>query len=122
MKHTFFSLCYFIFLTSCCGQDNQLPKPSGQYLTGVSYLSLSDSSRKELFDNEGKRYRELTIKVWYPADKKTKDELYLENPELLIANFGFTEVYRNLKTNSSRGVAVSTAELSYPVLIYSHGC
>jgi predicted dienelactone hydrolase len=90
-------------------------------MTGVSYLSLIDSSRKELFDNEGKKYRELTIKVWYPADKKTKDELYLENTDMLITNFGFTEAYRNLKTNSTRDVAVSSAELSYPVLIYSHG-
>jgi hypothetical protein len=121
MAHTFLTLWFFILLTSCSGQDNQLPKPSGKYMTGVSYLNVIDSSRKELFDNERKKYRELTIKVWYPADKKTIDELYLENPEMLITNFGFTGAYRNLKTNSSRGVAVSPAEVSYPVLIYSHG-
>jgi hypothetical protein len=121
MKKLLFLACIILSFTFCRDQNNQLPKPSGKYLTGVSYLNLIDSSRKELFDNEGKKYRELTIKVWYPADKKTEPELYLENPEILVDNFGFTAIYRTLKTNSSRGVAISQTEVAYPVLIYSHG-
>lgn len=121
MKKILLFLWFVFFLIFCNGQENQLPEPSGKYLTGVSYLNLTDSSRKELFDNEGKKYRELTIKAWYPADTKTKPELYLENPGIVVSNFGFTEIYKTLKTNSSRGVAVSSAEHSFPVLIYSHG-
>ena len=121
MKEILLFTCVINFLISCSGQDNRIPEPSGRYITGVSYLTFIDSSRKELFDNEGKKYRELTIKVWYPADKRTKNELYLENPEMLIKNFGFTETYRNLNTNSSRGIPVSSDEPLYPVLLYSHG-
>lgn len=122
MKYILLTFSIFFFLTSwSSGQINQLPKPSGKYLTGVLYLNLTDSSRKELFDNQGKKYRELTIKVWYPADKKTENALYLENPEILIANWGFTDVFKILKTNSSIGIGISQAEVSYPVLIFSHG-
>jgi hypothetical protein len=121
MKRIFSAACLICLLNSCSGQNDRLPKPSGKYLTGVSYLIVVDSSRKELFDNEGKSYRELTIKVWYPADIKTEPSFYLENPEIIIANFGFTEIYRMLKTNSSRRVPVSSAESKYPVLIFSHG-
>ncbi|MCX6302022.1 MAG: hypothetical protein NTW82_07535 [Bacteroidia bacterium] len=121
MKQTFLILWILSLLTSCSGQNDQLPAPSGKYLTGVSYIALTDSSRKELFDNDLKSNRVLTIKVWYPADEKTHDELYLENPEILITNFGFTDIYRTLKTSSSRDVPVSSNEHSYPVLIYSHG-
>lgn len=121
MNKLLFFVCIFLSVNFCRGQNNKLPGPSGKYLTGVSYMNLVDSSRKELFDNEGKKYRELTIKVWYPADIKTEPELYLENPEMLIGNFGFTGIYRTLETNSSGGVSISQAEAAYPVLIYSHG-
>jgi hypothetical protein len=89
MKRILLFVCTFSLLISCRGQDNQLPRPSGKYLTGVSYLSFIDSSRKELFDNEGKKFRALTIKIWYPTDKQTEPELYLENPETVIVNFGY---------------------------------
>ena len=112
--------CSFI-LTSCNGQKAQLPKPSGEYSIGLDYLSLTDSSRKELFDNTQNSYRDLTVKIWYPSDKKTKYEPYLENVEFAINNFGFPEVYRNLMTNSCKGVPMSRAEKSFPVLIFSHG-
>lgn len=121
MRKILFPFFMFILLNSCSGQNDQLPKPSGKYQSGVSYLNLIDSSRKELFDNERTSYRELTIKAWYPSDIKTEPTLYLENPGIIGANFGFTEVYKALKTNSSRGVPVSSAESRYPVLIFSHG-
>jgi hypothetical protein len=108
-------------MTACSGQNNQLPKPSGKYLTGVTYMNLTDTSRKELFDNDQKSYRELTIKVWYPADKTTDYEPYLENPDLIVSNFGFIDKYRTLITNSSRAVPVSVSVQNYPVLIFSHG-
>jgi hypothetical protein len=40
-----------ITILSCNGQANQLPKSTGKYFIGVAYLSLIDSSRRELFDN-----------------------------------------------------------------------
>jgi hypothetical protein len=121
MKKILLFACIINLFINCAGQNYQLLKPSGKYLTGVSYLDLIDSSRKELFDDTGSIHRELTIKAWYPADKRNSPESYLENPDFIISNFGFTEIYRTLKTNSSRRIEASSAEHSYPVLIYSHG-
>jgi len=113
---------YCILLTLSCGsQNNHLPRPAGKYLVGVGYLSLADSSRKELFDNNLKSYRTLTVKFWYPSDIKTSYEPYIENADYIISNFQFSEDYRTLTTNSCRGVPVSKARKSYPVIIFSHG-
>ncbi len=110
-----------VFLPVSKESENRLPAPSGKYPTGVRYISLTDSSRKELFDNDQASFRELTIKIWYPAGKKSKPELFLEDPDRIINQFGFSDIYRNLQTNSSRGVKVSADKKRYPVLIYSHG-
>ena len=108
-------------LLSCNGQNNQLPKPKGKYLVGVDHLSFTDKSRKELFDNSKSTYRNITVKVWYPADEKTDYSPYLENVDFAINNFNFPEDFRNLLTNSCKRVPISNAEKTYPVLIFSHG-
>ncbi len=117
------TLVLISFFTSflCNGQKNQLPKPSGKYLVGIDYLSFTDKSRKELFDNSDLSYREITVKIWYPTDKKGEFARYLENAQLIIENFNFPETYRNLLSNSFKGVPVSNAEKTFPVLIFSHG-
>lgn len=111
----------YFALVSCREQRDRLPKPDGKYLTGVDYFSFTDTSRKELFDNNHDSYREMAVKVWYPSDEKGDYTPYLENAGFAITNFNFPETYRNLMTNSCRGVAVSKAENKYPVLIFSHG-
>lgn len=108
-------------IVSCYGQSDQFPRPSGDFLIGISYLSLTDSSRKELFDNSQNSYRNLTIKAWYPTDIRTDYEPYLENADTVIKSWQFSEDYRNLITHSSKGVAISQRKKSYPVLIFSHG-
>jgi dienelactone hydrolase len=115
----------FLFCTvlsiSGFSQTNTLPKPSGKYLTGITYLNFIDDSRKELFDDTGEKNRELTVKVWYPTDEKSNPEPYLRNAEIAVTQFGFPVIFRDLKTNSSRDVSVSSVEKEYPVLIFSHG-
>lgn len=106
---------------SCSAGETKLPKPSGKYYTGIEYLALTDENRLELFDNSNTKKRELTIKVWYPADELIKVAPYLEDAERIISEFQFAEEYRTLKSNSSRGVNVSKMEKSFPVLIFSHG-
>jgi pimeloyl-ACP methyl ester carboxylesterase len=105
------------------GQTNTLPKPSGEYPTGVAYLNFVDESRKELFDGSGRSYREMTVKAWYPSDRPSDPEPYLLAAE---ANFAakylqFPPLYKDLKTNSGRDVPVSSREKKYPILIFSHG-
>jgi hypothetical protein len=119
MKKSILLLC--VLSTLARGQTNTLPKPSGKYLTGIAYLSFTDESRKELFDNSGQSYREITVKVWYPTDKTSSPEPYLPNADFAIKYCMFPEKFRDLKTNSGRDLPVSSGESKYPVLVFSHG-
>ena len=103
------------------GQTNSLPKPDGKYSIGVTYLSFTDEKRIELFDNNLKNKREITVKVWYPADEKSSPEPYLRNAEFAIKYCQVPEIFRNITTNSSLNLSVSNGSKKYPVLVFSHG-
>ncbi len=108
-----------------------LPEPGGDYLVGTKSFRLSDSDRPETFTDDPKDNRELLIKVWYPAvpkDGSVKNS-YWEDTHLvgsLIArgirmpSFLFDHV-KYISTNSYANAPLSSAEDSYPVLIFSHG-
>ncbi|MCK4836351.1 MAG: hypothetical protein KAT17_06925 [Candidatus Aminicenantes bacterium] len=113
-------LC-FVLCCSGLSQTNTLPRPSGKYSIGITYLNFTDDSRKELFDNSQKKNREITVKVWYPSDKKSNPEPYFLNAQFAIKYCQFPEIYRDLKTNSGRDLLVSSKEKKYPILIFSHG-
>ncbi|MCJ7581475.1 MAG: hypothetical protein MUP98_13190 [Candidatus Aminicenantes bacterium] len=117
------SLLLLVLLNFAQGQTNTLPKPSGEYKTGVAYLNFVDESRKELFDSSGQSYREMTVKVWYPSDSQSDPEPYLLKAEadFVTKYLQFPPIYQDLKTNSGRDLPVSSKENKYPVLIFSHG-
>lgn len=98
------SLLLLGLLNFAQGQTNTLPKPSGEYLTGVAYLNFVDESRKELFDDSGLSYREMTVKVWYPSDRQSDPEPYLLKAEadFVTKYLQFPSTYRYL--NSKRGL------------------
>jgi predicted dienelactone hydrolase len=104
-------------------QTDRLPKPSGNYSIGVTYLSFTDDGRKEIFNNSQKSFREITVKAWYPSDNKSNPEPYFLNAEaeFVVRYLQFPEIYKDLITNSSRDVPVSSKEKKYPILIFSHG-
>ena len=109
-------------LNFCLAQPKSLPKPSGHYFVGFEYLSFIDSSRKELFDNNSEKYREITVKVWYPTDIEPSDtSKYFYNADIIIKYFAFLEIFKEITTNSSRAALVSKKEKFYPVLIFNHG-
>ncbi len=110
-----------LFFGRVFGQTNSLPKPTGKYFVGVTYLSFTDEKRIELFDNDQKNKREITVKVWYPADVKSKPEPYLRNIDFAIKYCMFPETYRNLMTNSALNIPVSNNAEKFPILIFSHG-
>ena len=111
------------FMAAGQSQTESLPKPTGKYFVGVSYLYYVDNNRKELFDNNQGKNREITVKAWYPSDIVTDFEPYLlkSESEFAVKYLQFPEIFRTLKSNSSRDVPVSSQDSKYPVLIFSHG-
>jgi hypothetical protein len=113
-------------LTIACNlsiaQPKALPKPSGDFFVGFDYLCFTDSSRRELFDNNLEKYREITVKVWYPTDMEPSNKApYFYNPDTIIKYFAFPGIFKEITTNSSRAVPLSQKEKTYPVLIFNHG-
>jgi pimeloyl-ACP methyl ester carboxylesterase len=100
-------LAVTLFFGPVFGQTNSLPKPTGKYFVGVTYLSFTDEKRTELFDNDQKSKREITVKAWYPADIKSSSEPYLRHTEFALTYCQFPETIRNLTTNSALNVPVS---------------
>ena len=123
MRHTLILLLLSSFFVTGQSQTNTLPKPTGEYYVGVTYLSFVDNNRKELFDNTQEKNREITVKVWYPSDIQSDFEPYLLSSEsdFAVKYLQFPEIYKDLKTNSSRDIPVSSKESKYPILIFSHG-
>jgi hypothetical protein len=123
MKCILISILSGLLYSTVQGQTDALPKPTGKHSVGIIYLSFIDDNRKELFDNNQKINREITIKGWYPSDNKSNPEPYFLNAEAEFAlkYLQFPEIYKNLKTNSSRDVPMSSKENKYPILIFSHG-
>ena len=121
--------CIFILLLSGLlsntiqGQTEALPRPTGKHLVGITYLSFIDENRKELFDNNQESNREITVKVWYPSDNESNLEPYFldAESEFAMKYLQFPEIFKNLRTNSSRDVPMSSKENKYPILIFSHG-
>ena len=123
MKRIFILLLLSNFMAAGQSQTESLPKPTGKYFVGVSYLYYVDNNRKELFDNNQGKNREITVKAWYPSDIVTDFEPYLlkSESEFAVKYLQFPEIFRTLKSNSSRDVPVSSQDSKYPVLIFSHG-
>lgn len=123
MKHTFILLLLSSFFAIGQSQTDSLPKPTGNYFVGVTYLSFVDNNRKELFDNSHQKNREIAVKAWYPSDIQSDFEAYLLPAESEFATryLQFPEMYKTMRSNSSRDVPLSSAEREYPVLIFSHG-
>ena len=123
MKHVFILLLCGLVFNSGQSQTNTLPKPTGKYFVGITYFSFIDDNRKELFDNNQESNREITVKAWYPSDNKSNPEPYFLNAEaeFVMKYLQFPEIYKDLKTNSSRDVPLSSKENKYPILIFSHG-
>ena len=106
----------------CISQPKLLPKPSGDFFVGVDYLCLTDTTRKELFDNNSEKYREITVKTWYPSDKEPVTTApYFYDADVIVKYFAFPKIYSEIVTNSSRGTPLSVKENIYPVVIFNHG-
>jgi len=123
MKHIFILLLCSLPFNYAQSQTDTLPIPSGKYFVGVTYLNFIDANRIELFDNNQESKREITVKAWYPSDTESNHEPYFLKAEadFALKYLQFPQIYKDLITNSSRDVPLSSRENKYPILIFSHG-
>ncbi len=108
-----------------------LPTPSGEYAIGTLTFELTDNSRNETFTEPPNDHRRILIKAWYPADTITGYRMapYIDAPSQfgtgIERSFGFPTFivshFQLTKTHSYLNVPLSQAEISYPLLVFSHG-
>jgi len=101
-----------------------LPAPDGPYTVGVTSFTLVDASRDDAIFGTPGRPRELYVQVWYPA--ATPDEAALPPPRSLWAELSRPPVFavlfgylRGIATHSYGDLPLSTAEGSYPAIVFS---
>jgi hypothetical protein len=108
-----------------------LPAPSGEYAIGTVTFELTDDSRNETFTTDPDDHRRILIKAWYPSDSVAGHRMapYVDAPAQfgvgVEQSFGFPALVVShiplTKTHSYVNAPLSTAEASFPVLIFSHG-
>ncbi|ANY66444.1 lipase [Paenibacillus sp. BIHB 4019] len=107
-----------------------MPEPNGSYGIGTIARHLTDDSRAETHSDNPNDKRELMINVWYPVDKNKTEGASTEHypseiGEAVSLVFGipkqiFSHVI-NIPTHVVEGAELSSAEASYPVVLFSPG-
>lgn len=103
----------------------KLPVPTGNYKVGSRYIHLK-TDKPEIITPNNKDERELTVKVWYPAELKDENvESYMNNGDRV----GFAKKYSlpestfkyldYVETHTYKSPSVAKGK--FPVLIFSHG-
>jgi hypothetical protein len=101
-----------------------LPAPTGPHTVGVASFTLVDASRDESAFGAPGREREIYVQAWYPA--ATPDDSALPRPRSLWAELSHPPVFnvlfgylRGIATHSYDGLPLSTADDSYPAIVFS---
>lgn len=106
-------------------------KPEGAFGIGTVAFSWMDEDREETFAAGRGTKRELRIQIWYPADKEARGTTSAYLPDSEVYTKAFHEILglpqmlfsslKYVRTHAVEQAALSPAEASYPVLIFSHG-
>jgi predicted dienelactone hydrolase len=93
-----------------------LPVPTGQYQIGTTNLYLADNTRFEIFTPNPDDHREFMVRVWYPAQVEpgSRPAPLMEHMPLQYSHLSLVQ------THAYQDAPVSSAQASYPVLIFSH--
>ena len=104
-----------------------LPAPDGPHVVGGRSFSLRDESRNDAYFGAPDERRELYLQVWYPGTidqaqprpsvRTLWQELYRGPRDPVTFLFGYL---RGIKTHTYQDIALSTADASYPVIVFSH--
>lgn len=108
-----------------------LPKPTGGLAVGIRYFALVDEHRADPFRDKSPQKRRLMVKVYYPAkpDASKPFSPYFHGSATLIralADFYqmppfLLDHLRLVKTYAKDDLALSDAQPSYPVVLFSNG-
>lgn len=107
-----------------------VPEPTGSYAIGTIVQHLTDESREETLSADPTDKRELMVNVWYPVDPEEAEGKKVEHypselGEAISLVFGLPkQLFSHLTTIPTHvvdGAKLSTAEESYPVLLFSPG-
>jgi predicted dienelactone hydrolase len=107
----------------------RLPKPTGPYAVGTTYLHFVDNQRPEILTDDPNDVRAFTGRMWYPAERPESArpmeyQDYQPSIDLISAGgppeFIFSH-FHLLTSNSYLDAPISNDESSYPVLVFSIG-
>ncbi|MCK5185596.1 MAG: hypothetical protein KAR43_00600 [Deltaproteobacteria bacterium] len=103
----------------------KIPHPSGKFKVGSSILFFSDTTRTDTFSPEKNRFRELSVRVWYPASPGNQEKrlpymqtdearfmaIHLNAPDFLLSHFKLIKTDSYLNSEPLKG--------QFPVIFYS---
>ena len=114
-----------IFLFGSCGLIwTRFPAPSGQLAIARQTYTWTDSLRNDFWNDSLTPRRTLMVQVWYPAATTAHNLApYFPGYKKLKKQLGKGErmAIHAMHTHAAEDVAVSTAQKSYPVILFSHG-
>ncbi|HEU4389123.1 MAG TPA: hypothetical protein VFV34_15080 [Blastocatellia bacterium] len=102
----------------------ELPAPTGNYAVGRTTFYWIDSSRPEAITEDPNDKRELVVTLWYPAASATGAVApYFENLDKLAGAVDPIQAtfIRSVRAHTLAQATLSSAEPSYPVLLFSPG-
>lgn len=122
-----------ILLIGCAKNNNseiEIMKTTGPYSVGTIRYYFTDKNRPEIFTPENNDYREVAIKIWYPAKKSSclKKAPYIEKaierknklPNNSSLPPSFFDKIAHIKSNSFYDAAISDKQEKYPIILFSH--
>ena len=106
-----------------------ISKTSGKYYVGTQNYYLVDSSRSMWFTNDISGPREISVKIWYPADEKNliKKAPYVDDEELISEALSNRLGVPKALMKRAGGIECNSwldaipIKGNFPILIYSHG-
>ncbi len=138
----FVVLLIMLSLTVASAQDDDageswLPAPTGPYQVGRTSRHWVDETREEPFTDDEDDYREVMVRIWYPADVEEDatpgtywaPDMYPAIPSFTTEglaiyfatmSISFEELV-HLPVHAFDDAPVSSEQPSYPVLVFSPG-
>ncbi|MCF2860181.1 hypothetical protein L1286_22120 [Pseudoalteromonas sp. SMS1] len=104
---------------------------SQDYPVGVTYIAATDYSRIEKLTSQHNDYRDILIKIWYPAsprDEQHASYLHFHTEEFPYSSatpspddLQFHAYLKTLPFKTFKNAPMAQSAESFPVVLYSHG-